>query len=152
MFECEVLAIYRAFQQADSFAREKGGVAKNICIFVDNLEAKLRIEACLAKKHGSTILEILSSSTARVREMLSGIKKLAEVYDSVQLRWIRSHTSGGSLAEIGNDRADQLAKVMMMMTMMMMTMMMMKMMMMIIMTIINNYDNDDNDGDGNDMI
>ena len=114
MFECEVLAIYRAFQQTDSYAREKGGVAKNICIFVDNLEAKLRIEACLAEKHGSTILEILSSSTARVRKMLSGIKELAEVYDSVQLRWIRSHTSGGSLAEIGNDRADKLAKVMMM--------------------------------------
>ena len=147
MFECEVLAIYRAFQQTDSYAREKGGVAKNICIFVDNLEAKLRIEACLAEKHGSTILEILSSSTARVRKMLSGIKELAEVYDSVQLRWIRSHTSGGSLAEIGNDRADQIAKVMMMMTMMMMMLMMV-----IIMTIINNYDNDDNDGDGNDKM
>ena len=68
MFECEVLAIYRAFQQADSFAREKGGVAKNICIFVDNLEAKLRIEACLAKKHGSTILEILSGQSESVRK------------------------------------------------------------------------------------
>ena len=76
--------------------------------------------------------------------MLSGIKEMAEVYDSVQLRWIRSHTSGSSLAELGNDRADKLAKVKMMMIvmMMMMTMMILKTM------IMNNHDNDDNDGDG----
>ena len=71
--------------------------------------------------------------------MLSGIKKWAEAYDSVQLKWIRSHTSGGSLTERGNDRADQLAKVLMMMMMMMMMMMIMMVMVMII---------DDND-DGN---
>ena len=52
--------------------------------------------------------------------MLSGIKKWAEAYDSVQLKWIRSHTSGGSLAERGNDRADQLAKVLMIMMVMVM--------------------------------
>ena len=68
-------------------------------------------------------------------EMLSGIKKWAEAYDSVQLKWIRSHTSGGSLTERGNDRADQLAKVLMMMMMMMM------MIMMVMVMIID--DNDD---------
>ena len=52
--------------------------------------------------------------------MLSGIKKWAEAYDSVQLKWIRSHTSGGSLTERGNDRADQLAKVLMIMMVMVM--------------------------------
>ena len=77
--------------------------------------------------------------------MLSGIKEMAEVYDSVQLRWIRSHTNGSSLAELGNARADNLAKV----KMMMMIVMMMMMTMMILKTMImNNHDNDDNDGDG----
>ena len=87
------------------------------------MEAKLRIEACLAEQHGSTILEFLASSTARVRRMLSGIKEMAAAYDTVQLRWIRSHTNGSSLAELGNSRADNLAKVKMMMMIVMMTMM-----------------------------
>ena len=38
--------------------------------------------------------------------MLSGIKEMAAAYDTVQLRWIRSHTNGSSLAELGNSRAD----------------------------------------------
>ena len=42
--------------------------------------------------------------------MLSGIKEMAAAYDTVQLRWIRSHTNGSSLAELGNSRADNLAK------------------------------------------
>ena len=76
--------------------------------------------------------------------MLSGIKEMAEVYDSVQLRWIRSHTNGSSLAELGNARADNLAKV----KMIMMTVMMTMMTMMILKTVImNHHDNDDDDGD-----
>ena len=42
MFECELLAIFRAFEQAASYSREKGGVARNVCIFVDNL-----VNACI---------------------------------------------------------------------------------------------------------
>ena len=55
--------------------------------------------------------------------MLSGIKEMAAAYDTVQLRWIRSHTNGSSLAELGNSRADNLAKVKMMMMIVTMTMM-----------------------------
>ena len=77
--------------------------------------------------------------------MLSGIKEMAEAYDTVQLRWIRSHTNGSSLAELGNSRADNLAKVKMIMMIVIMIMM--------TMTIrktrtTNNNDNDDDDGDG----
>ena len=40
--ECELLAIFRAFEQAASHSRERGGVARNVCIFVDNL-----VTACI---------------------------------------------------------------------------------------------------------
>ena len=113
MFECEVLAVEKAFEAAERFAKEQGqngSFSRYITVFVDNLEAKVKMETAISEPLGSECLEALLVNNPRVRSMLHSIREKITRYESVELRWLRSHTGSKSACSRGNQEADRLAK------------------------------------------
>ena len=109
--ECEIFAIDKAFEAAEKYELETGSTfSRLITIYIDNLEAKLKVEAALAEPLGSEWLEALMVNNQRVRALIHSIRQRATKYDSVELQWLRSHTGSKSAAARGNEEADRLAK------------------------------------------
>ena len=79
-------------------------------VYIDNLEAKLKLESALAEPLGSECLEALLVNNHRVRALVHSIRERAAKYDSVELQWLRSHTGSKSATARGNEEADLLAK------------------------------------------
>ena len=112
MFECEVLAIEKAFEAAEKYEKEQGGgLSRSITLYVDNMEAKIQVESALCEPLGSECLEALLVNNHRVWAMLHNIRQQVAKYDSVEIQWVRSHTGSKSAIARGNEEADRLAKV-----------------------------------------
>ena len=115
MFECEIEAIQKAFKAAKQISQDSqnsgGPLCKRVTICVDNLEAKNLIEVAIREEQGSLALESLLTNNARVRLMIHNIRSYVRDYTSVELRWIRSHTTSHSFLARGNSEADRLAKL-----------------------------------------
>ena len=80
-------------------------------LYIDNLEAKLKVETALSEPLGSECLESLLVNNQRVRSLIHSIKEKVVKYDSFELQWLRSHTSSMSATARGNSEADRLAKL-----------------------------------------
>ena len=106
MHECEIAAIHRSFIAAKQISQEtqkSAPLCKRVTICVDNLEAKNLVETAIKELHGSLALESLLTNNSRVRLMLHDIRNYIKEYESVELRWIRSHTTSHSFLARGNN-------------------------------------------------
>ena len=111
MFEAEILAVNKAFEAAERYEKEHGSCfSRSVTVYIDNLEAKLKLESALAEPLGSECLEALLVNNHRVRSLIHSIRERAAKYDSVELQWLRSHTGSKSATARGNEEADRLAK------------------------------------------
>ena len=105
--------MHRAFSAAKSISlnsQNTGPLCKRVTICIDNLEAKNLIETAIKGTHGSLALESLLTNNSRVRQMIRDIRGFITEYSSVELKWIRSHTTSHSFLSRGNSEADTLAK------------------------------------------
>ena len=114
MHEAEIAAVARAFTAARQMSIDSNSpypICKRVIIYIDNLESKELIETAIKENLGNLALESLLSNNSRVREHLNTIREHTTHYTSIQLCWIRSHTTTNSFTSRGNDSADQLAKI-----------------------------------------
>ena len=112
MYECEIEAVYMAFVSAKKMADANNGIptCRRVTICVDNSEAAEIIQTAILESDGMTCLESLMANNERVRNMIHGIREMTKIYDSVEIKWVRAHTSSKSFLARGNDQADKLAK------------------------------------------
>ena len=112
MYECELEAVHTAFVSEKKMADANGGIptCRRVTICIDNSEAAEVIQTAILETDGSTVLESLLANNSRVRNMIHGIREMIKIYDSVEIKWVRAHTSSKSFLARGNDLADKLAK------------------------------------------